>query len=108
MQEGPDRYQLSSSPPQPVIPDYVNLDGDGSKWSYVMMDNCFSPLSTAPVQLPHNSRDYENLKDQDYDDTVTTGECVYEKYVPQPGAAPISLPSLAPISRPSAGNGHSL
>lgn len=47
-------------------------------------------------------RDYVNL-DQDYDDTVTDS-CVYEDYVPQPaGAAPISIPPTAPVSKPRGG-----
>ena len=52
--------------------------------------------TTSPV--PHGSRDYVNLEDQDYEDTATTNECVYEDYVPRPSAAPISQPPQAPIS----------
>ena len=42
-----------------------------------------------------------NLEDEDYDDTVSKDECVYEDYIPRPGAvASINSPQQAPISRP--------
>jgi hypothetical protein len=86
IQEGPDCYQLSSLRAS-VNQDYENLEAKPLHGS-----------SSTASPLPHSSRDYVNLEDQDYEDTATTGECVYEDYVPRPGAAPICLPPQAPIS----------
>lgn len=52
---------------------------------------------SGPSPLPHGSRDYVNLEDQDYEDTVVIDTCVYEEYVPQP---PVVSPKPAPISKP--------